>query len=284
MLEEARAAYAAASSEPLVVSNAPIELRQAGESLQRAQELWEGDAETEQVNHQAYLARQQTAIAREAAQLKLAQEAVGRADAMRQQVLLEARSREAELARQQAAAGQEELEAARLQAEERARQEQMARQEVERARQEAAATGEEMQRMEEELAELQARQTPRGIILTLQDIVFEVDKAEIKPGSERSIQKIADFLKEHPERSILVEGFTDSTGPEEYNQKLSDERAQAVAEALVANGIEPERIQTRGYGEGYPVASNQTAAGRQLNRRVEIVISGGTESVSLQAQ
>lgn len=282
MLEEARAAYATASNEPLTVGNAPLELKQAGDSLQRAQDLWESKADMDQVTHQAYIARQQTAIAQEAAQLKVAQEKIGQADVQRQQVLLEARSREAQSARQRAEAGERELAQTQRQVEQSRQQAQQVQQEAELARQEAARKTEELRQIEQQMAELQAQQTPRGIVLTLKDVVFEVDKAEIKGGADRTIDKIASFLQEHPDRSVLVEGFTDSLGPEEYNQKLSDQRAQAVAAALIAKGIAPERIQTRGYGEDYPVASNQNPAGRQLNRRVEIVISNG-ERVSMQA-
>lgn len=267
MLEEARAAYTAASSDPQLVANAPTELKEAADTLREAENLFEEEAESDQVTHQAYLARQRVAIAREAAELKLGQEAIASAETQRQDVLLQARSREAQTARQQAEARQKELEEARLLAQERGR--------------EAAQSAEEMQQLKQELAELQAQPTERGIVLTLKDVVFSVDQAELKPGAERVVDKVAEFLNNHPERTVAVEGFTDATGPEDYNKKLSEERAQAVREALVQRGIDPQRIITRGYGEQYPVASNETPAGRQLNRRVEIIISNGEEQVSM---
>ena len=263
MLEEAKAAYAAARSDPQIMGNAPLELNQAGEALQAAVDLKQNDAEDEAVTQQAYLARQKTAIARQAAQLKLAQQSIAEADALRNQVLLQARSQEAEKAQRQLAAQQQALTAAQEQ--ERLRQMQEAQQRT--------------RELEKELAGLQAKQTERGTVLTLQNIVFELNKAELKPGAELMISKIATYLKEHPDRGIMVEGFTDSTGPEDYNMNLSKERADAVRNALVAHGIAAERIQTRGYGEGYPVATNDTTAGRQLNRRVEIVISNGGKQV-----
>jgi outer membrane protein OmpA-like peptidoglycan-associated protein len=94
----------------------------------------------------------------------------------------------------------------------------------------------------------------------------------LKPGARRSIERIAQVLERHPERSIIVEGFTDSTGDAGFNQRLSEERAESVKQALIDAGVAPGRILTRGYGEAFPVASNDTAAGRQLNRRVQIVL------------
>ena len=124
----------------------------------------------------------------------------------------------------------------------------------------------------QQLKELNARQTDRGLVLTLGDVLFESGKAKLLPGSKRAIDQLSAFLKEHPKREVLIEGHTDNVGSETYNIDLSLRRAEAVANALEAQGIDARRIHTRGYGEIYPVATNKTAAGRQQNRRVEIVI------------
>jgi outer membrane protein OmpA-like peptidoglycan-associated protein len=92
----------------------------------------------------------------------------------------------------------------------------------------------------------------------------------------RTAQKLADVLQQNPQRKVLVEGFTDSTGSSAYNQELSDRRATAVRTALTAMGIAADRVAIRGYGEAYPVAGNDTAQSRQMNRRVEIVLSDET--------
>src|SRR5690606_21166040 len=118
------------------------------------------------------------------------------------------------------------------------------------------------------------KQTERGLVMTLSGIVFETDKAALKPGAMDNIDRLAKFLKQHPERTVRIEGHTDSTGSAEHNLELSRQRAEAVRDELVARGISRDRIQTIGRGETTPIASNQTAAGRQLNRRVEIVIQG----------
>jgi OmpA-OmpF porin, OOP family len=130
-----------------------------------------------------------------------------------------------------------------------------------------------IQVLETELAELQAERTERGLVVTLSDdLLFDVDQAELKPGGQQQLARIADFLRNHPDRSVVVEGHTDSTASESYNLALSQRRANAVEDFLITQGIEPTRIGARGYGEQLPVASNETTAGRQQNRRVEVVV------------
>lgn len=268
MLEEAREAYATAQNDPQVLREAQLELKRAGDALRKAEELQREDAHEEDVTHHAYLAKQRVAVAQETAQLKGAQQAIEQAGAQRQEILLQARNREVEAARRQAEATQRQLESAQSQA-----------QELESLRQ-RAERADELQARLSELEAMSSQQTARGIVLTMPGVLFDVDKAELKAGAERSLDQLAQVLQENPDRSILVEGFTDSTGPEEYNRKLSEERAAAVREALVQRGVNPERIEIRGHGEDYPVASNATPAGRQMNRRVEIVISTTDDSIS----
>lgn len=127
--------------------------------------------------------------------------------------------------------------------------------------------------------DLQAKQTERGTLITFGDVLFDLNKAELKPAGKRDVGKLAEFLKEHPERKVMVEGYTDSTGSESYNQQLSERRAQAVRHALVSSGVEIDRIQTVGYGEAFPVASNDSPASRAMNRRVEVTISNDDKRV-----
>ncbi|HMM47286.1 MAG TPA: OmpA family protein [Thiobacillaceae bacterium] len=111
------------------------------------------------------------------------------------------------------------------------------------------------------------------MVITLGDVLFSVNRAELSAGGMRNVRKLADFLKQYPQRKVMIEGHTDSNGSQTLNQGLSERRADAVRMALVDMGIDSSRIQTRGYASAYPVANNQTAAGRQLNRRVEIILS-----------
>ncbi|TDX99312.1 OmpA family protein [Thiohalophilus thiocyanatoxydans] len=138
---------------------------------------------------------------------------------------------------------------------------------------EADAAKARLREMKKELAELDAKATDRGLIITLSDVLFDVNQASLKSGSERDLQKVVDFLREYPERKVLVEGFTDNTGSASYNQVLSERRANSVRTYFIEKGISSNRVAARGYGESDPVASNATPSSRQLNRRVEIVIS-----------
>lgn len=124
-----------------------------------------------------------------------------------------------------------------------------------------------------ELAALKAKQTERGAVLTLGDVLFDTGEAQLKPGAHVTIDRLAAWLRDNPGSRILVEGHTDSRGSDAYNQSLAQRRADAVAYALYNDGISHDRISVQGLGEAYPVASNGTAAGQQQNRRVEIVIS-----------
>ena len=118
------------------------------------------------------------------------------------------------------------------------------------------------------------RETQRGLVISLSDILFDVGKSTVKPGSQANIGRIAVVLRQYPQHQILVEGHTDATGSEEFNLRLSQDRANAVRAALVAGGVDASKITADGFGESQPVASNDTPAGRQQNRRVEIVIVG----------
>ncbi len=151
---------------------------------------------------------------------------------------------------------------------------------------EMSSTAAEQARREAEMLrarmeEMEAEQTDRGMVLTLGDVLFDLNKADLKPAGEQTISRLADFMSEYEERRVRVEGYTDSTGAASYNQGLSERRAEAVRDALVDMGISRNRVETRGYGEEYPVASNDTSSGRQQNRRVEIVISDENGNIEI---
>jgi OmpA-OmpF porin, OOP family len=244
-LTQARAAYMQAQQNPQIVTNAPLALRDAEQAVQKAEQAWKSDADAEEVQHLAYVAERKVEIARATAEQKMAEVEVQRLGEERERVLLESRSREARQAQQQA---------------------QVATQQAQIAT--ARAT-----QLEQELKALQAKETERGLELTLGDVLFEVNKADLKPGAMRNLYQLVEFLKQNPNRQVSIEGHTDSSGSEAYNFELSQRRAEAIRDFLVSNGISPERITARGYGEAYPIASNDTVAGRQQNRRVAVVVS-----------
>lgn len=236
-LDQARASYASAQGDSAVLRYAATELDAASRTL--------GDAERtrspDEATHLAYLAEQRSRIARE----------IGHARANDRQAL-EARLKDAEEERDRAQARAKEIE------QERDLNDRLAAQ---------------VRRLQAQVAELQARETQRGWILTLNgDLLFDLGQAKLKPGGRRAIANLARFMRQYPERGIVIEGFTDSSGTPEMNQRLSERRASAVRAALVRDGIEPGRVQARGLGAAYPVASNDDPGGRQLNRRVEILL------------
>lgn len=147
---------------------------------------------------------------------------------------------------------------------------------------EAQQAQQKAEALREEMKALKAEKTDRGMVLTLGDVLFDTDKAELKSSGLRTITRLSEFMKEYEDRRVRIEGYTDSTGTESYNQKLSEKRASAVRKALTNDGIASERVEMAGYGEAYPVANNDTSSGRQQNRRVEIVISD--ESGQLQSR
>jgi OOP family OmpA-OmpF porin len=180
--------------------------------------------------------------------------------------------REAERARSIALAEAAEAERAKREAAERAQEVEQARKEAEARAREAEQARAEMDQLSRELSDLKAKQTERGIVLTMGDVLFESGKASLSSEAVRNVEKLAGFLQQHPARNLLIEGHTDSVGSDEFNLGLSEKRAGAVKDQLVASGVNQERITTIGYGKRYPVAGNDTTAGRQQNRRVEVVI------------
>lgn len=126
--------------------------------------------------------------------------------------------------------------------------------------------------LERDLAGLQARETERGLVVTLGDVLFETGKADIKPGARRTLDQMIRALRADRSATLAIEGHTDSVGKRNYNLTLSQRRANAVRAYLVGRGIAANRILTRGLGPDYPVASNRTEAGRQQNRRVEMIV------------
>lgn len=272
-LEQARSDVRELEREPLAARVASEETAAAREALAAADEAYEEDEELPVIEHHAYVAQRYADIANELVAEASAREDVENAQAERNRLIAEAREREAEQAEREAARAQRELQAQSQALDEQAqRADQQARA--------AAAAEQRNQELQRELEQLQAESTDRGIVLTLGDVLFDTGQAALKPGAAQTMDRLAQFMRDYPERSVRIEGYTDSVGSETVNQRLSEQRADAVRSALIERGLPSERIATVGYGESLPVASNDTSGGRQLNRRVEIVVSGEDGSFS----
>lgn len=261
-VEEARAAVAAARNNPEVVRHARVELERAEARLVEADDALRKGEDTPIVEHIALLARNHAQIAEAIAGRRVAELGTDEAGAERERVRLEIRTAQLEAERARAEQAQLSAQAAQASAE-------TAQRSAEEAQARAAALEAEAASLAEEL---EAKRTERGLVLTLGDVLFDTGRAELKPGAMPTIDTLGRFLQENPERTAQVEGYTDSVGTDEYNLTLSQRRADAVRTAILARGVNPERVSARGLGESQPVASNDDPGGRQMNRRVEIVI------------
>ena len=272
-LDGARAAYTQANADPVVARSAPAELQRAEQALQRAETALQSGAPTSDVDHYAYLARQRTAVAIEAGKVARADQQIADSQAERDRIVLASRTRDAEAERAAAQRAQASAQSARAEADQ-ARDAAMQQQaNANDARNQALASQAYATELQSQLADLKAKQTNRGMVLTLGDVLFDTDRATLKPGADRTLGQVSAFLAHDPSRKLRIEGYTDSTGSEAHNEELSQERADAVRAALVDRGVNASRIEVHGMSERYAVASNGTAAGRQLNRRVELVFS-----------
>jgi outer membrane protein OmpA-like peptidoglycan-associated protein len=265
LLDEARSSYARAQADPQVTSQAALELKDAGDTLNRAVAAQTNKEDRAKIDQLAYLAKQKIAVAEETARRKADEQGLANASVERERIRLIARTAEADQAKQQALAA------------EAANRQKSA--ELAAANAAAERDKERLAQLENQLTELNAKKTGRGMVITLGDVLFDTGRAELKPGGVSNVQKLSAFLRQYPQRKVMIEGFTDNVGSDSLNQQLSERRAESVRTALLNMGIGSDRISTRGYGKAYPVAGNDSAGSRQLNRRVEIVLSDDSGNI-----
>ncbi len=244
-LEQARAEVQTLSADPMAQQAAASDLDQARTSLNQADSAFQQKRPPEQVNQLAYLALRHAQAGEARISEARARQQIAKAQEDRNRIQLQAREREAESAKAEAAT----------------------------ARNTAAAAQSELANARQELNDLQAKKTDRGMVMTLSDVLFDTGKSTLKPGATRDLDRLAQALKDNQNTRVKIEGYTDSVGSDSYNQELSQRRAQAVADALQSRGVPADRYEVEGLGKEYPVATNDTPAGRQQNRRVEIVFS-----------
>jgi OmpA-OmpF porin, OOP family len=292
-LDQARAAYNQAKASADVTGTAQLPLVEAAKDLQTA----ENTSDYDKMEHSAYLAERKSRTALALGEGKAAGRELERLKKESNDTILQVKEQQMAAKGRELKSAQSEAERAKLEAEsakmaadrargesERAQTEaERARSEAERARSEAVQaktesekTKAENEQLVRELSELKGKETDRGVVLTIGDLLFQTAKADLSPQANASVTKLAQFLMNHPNRNLSIEGHTDSVGSDEYNDALSIRRAEAVKNALVAKGVGAERIVTKGLGKRFPIASNATAQGRQLNRRVEVVVLNET--------
>jgi OmpA-OmpF porin, OOP family len=241
-LENARAIVPQVEGSPRA-GVAAANVSAARRSLDTANRLVDSGGKVADIEFEASVATLNAQIANEKILAAQANEEIQKGTAERQAVLIQSREREA----------------------------QMRADEAERRAQEAREAGLRAQTLEQELADLKAKKTERGLVLTLGDVLFDTGKATLKPGAFATIDRLASALKEVPTRKVMIEGHTDSVGSDEFNMQLSQNRALSVQSALMQRGVDASQITTLGKGESTPVASNDDAGGRQQNRRVELI-------------
>jgi outer membrane protein OmpA-like peptidoglycan-associated protein len=267
---EARTKLTQLQSNPQLTARTAVAVKDA-ETAVRAAEVPQRDAEL--AKHLNYMADRKVDVAIAQSTTAIAEDQRAVLSKRRDQARLDARTNEADVAASKLATARVEIadqkrevdasrdaaDAARMVAAESARQSA-----------EAAGKAAELQR---QINELNAKPTDRGLVLTLGDVLFDTGKSDLKSGASANLGKLATFLHNYPERSAVIEGYTDSLGSDDYNMGLSQRRADSVKTFLTGQGVAPVRLAAAGKGKGSPVAGNDSAAGRQQNRRVEVIIS-----------
>jgi outer membrane protein OmpA-like peptidoglycan-associated protein len=255
LLEQTQNDYQAARHNPSVTSYASTEIDQAAVLLDKANFAAYHRESPETVDKLAYLAKQKIATANEIAKQKSAEAVVASSAQQRNQIRLNERTNEANMANANA---------------------QQANAATQIAQDQAQLAQAQSSKLQTQLDELSAKKTDHGFVITINDVLFNIDKAQLKSEGVMTVQKVARILLDHPEQNVYVAGFTDSTGTVSHNLELSERRANSVSAVFTDMGINRSRITIHGYGEDQPVADNSTSLNRQLNRRVEITLSSAS--------
>jgi outer membrane protein OmpA-like peptidoglycan-associated protein len=260
---EVRAKLTALQSDPALANSAPVAMKDAETAVVVA-EMSQKDLAL--AAHRVYIADRKVDTARALAQTQTAEAERKALTAAGEKARLDARTREADLAKSDALVARAENAEQKVIAGQ-------ARENADAAQLAANASQQQAIELQRQLEILQARPTDRGLVLTLGDTLFDTGKAELKSGATANLDRLTAFMNEYPQRTATIEGFTDSMGSDEMNQSLSQRRAESVRGYLVGQGVSSARLSASGRGESSPVADNESAAGRQQNRRVEVVIS-----------
>lgn len=265
---DARARLTQLQSDPKLASLAPVAIKEAEVAVVAAEKP---QSDEDLAKHLVQMANQKVDIATAQAQSKLLEDQRKTLSEQREAARLDSRTKEANAARVDANNARSDADAARMDADLARAQADAARVDTDIAQQQAA----DLQR---QITELNAKATERGLVVTLGDVLFATGKADLKGGVTSNLGKLAAFLNQYQDRSVIIEGHTDSVGPESANFSLSQRRADSVKSYLMSQGVSATRLVSSGLGEGAPVAGNDSATGRQQNRRVEVIIANTVTS------
>ena len=260
---EARVKLTQLQSDPNLASRAAAAIKDADAAVRTAEQP---ELNKELAAHRVYLADRKVDTAKALAETRFAEDERAGLTAQRDSARLDARTHEADAAKGQAAMARAEEAEQKLAAD-------RARSEAGAAQLAAASSEQQAAELQRQIDVLQAKPTDRGLVLTLGDVLFTTGRADLKPGATGNLDKLVAFLDKYPDRSVAIQGYTDSVGTEDYNQRLSERRADSVKSYLTGQGIGSTRLSALGKGRSDPVADNDSAAGRQQNRRVEVIIS-----------
>jgi len=308
---EARARLTQLQGDPALATRAPIAI-QAADTAVRVAEQPETDQDL--IAYRIYMADRKVDIARAQAETRLAEDQRAALSAQRDKARLDARTQELDVARgqvltariqgaeeklaadaargdanaanvaaassnQQAVEARSEADSANLAAASSNQSALNANMAADSANLAAANSKQQATELQQQIDTLQARVTDRGLVVTLGDVLFPTGGSVLKENASGNLNRLVAFLDRYPDRTAAIEGYTDSTGTVEYNDVLSRRRADAVMSYLVAQGVSPGRLTASGKGESLPVAGNDSAFGRQQNRRVEVIINNPTTAL-----
>ena len=261
--EQVRAKLTALQSEPTLANRAQVAIKDAEGAVVLA-EMTEKDLVL--AAHRVYIADRKVDTARALAETSFSEQERTALNEQAEKARLDSRTREADVAKTDALVARAESAEQKVAAN-------SARSDADAAQLAANASQLQAAELQRQIEVLQARPTDRGLVLTLGDTLFATGKSEIKSGATANLDRLTTFLNEYPKRTATIEGYTDSMGSDEMNQSLSERRADSVKRYLINQGVGSARLKSTGRGENSPVADNESAAGRQQNRRVEVVIS-----------